>query len=555
MTQQSQRPHIAPRSCQSIQRRSLARWVVPAALVAACAVHAGNALAAKTLVFCSEGSPEGFNPQLFTTGTTADASGVPIYNRLVEFELGSTNIVPGLAQSWEISADGLTYTFKLRRGAKFHSNARFKPSRDVNADDILFSYNRMADPKHPFHSTAVGQTFAYFEDMGLDKIVDKLEKVDDMTVRFKLKHPEAPFLANLAMDFASILSAEYADKMKAAGTPDVIDREPIGTGPFQFVSYQKDAIIRYKAFDGHWDGRPKIDNLIYAITPDASVRYAKLKAGECHVMAFPKPADIAAMKNDKNINLMTKEGLNIGYIGFNVEKKPFDSKLVRQALTMAVDKQTILKTVYQGAGQAAKNPIPPLMWGYNDRIKDYPYDVAKAKELMAKAGYAKGVEIELWYLPVTRPYNPDGKRMAELIQADWEKIGVKTKLITYEWGEYRKRSKTGEQTAMMFGWTGDNGDPDNFFVPLLSCEAVKGGGNVARWCNKDFEDLINKAKITPKQADRAKLYEKAQEIVHEEAPLLEIAHSVRFTPVRKEVIGFKMDAVGHHNFGKVDLAK
>ncbi len=513
------------------------------------------ASAAKTLVYCSEGSPEGFNPQFFTTGTTADASGVPLYSRLVEFELGTTNVVPGLAQSWDISADGLTYTFKLRPGVKFHGNAKFKPARDMNADDILFSYNRMADPNHPFHRTAVGQTFAYFEDMGLNKIVEKLEKVDNMTVRFKLKQPEAPFLANLAMDFASILSAEYADKMKAAGTAEIIDREPIGTGPFQFVSYQKDAVIRYKAFDAHYGGRPKIDNLIYAITPDASVRYAKLKAGECHVMAFPKPADIAAMKNDKNITLLTKEGLNIGYIGFNVEKKPFDNKLVRQALTMAVDKQTILKTVYQGAGQSAKNPIPPMMWSYNDKIKEYPYDVAKAKELMAKAGYANGVTIDLWYLPVTRPYNPDGKRMAELVQADWEKIGVKARLVTFEWGEYRKRSKAGEHAAMMLGWSGDNGDPDNFFVPLLGCDAVKGGGNTARWCNKEFEDLINKAKVASKQADRTKFYEKAQEIAREEAPLLNIAHSVRFTPVRKEVIGFKMDAVGHHNFGKVDLAK
>ena len=526
-----------------------------AAIVALFGANAATAAPAKTLVFCSEGSPEGFNPQFFTTGTTMDASGVPMYNRLVEFELGTTNIVPGLAKSWEVSPDGLTYTFMLRPGVKFHSNAKFKPTRALNADDILFSYNRMADRKHPFHATAVGQTFAYYEDMGLTGIVDKLEKVDDMTVRFHLKHPEAPFLADLAMDFASILSAEYADKMKAAGTPDVIDREPIGNGPFQFVSYQKDAIIRYKAFDGHWDGRPKIDNLIYAITPDASVRYAKLKAGECQVMAFPKPADIAAMQSDKNITLMTKEGLNIGYIGFNVEKKPFDSKLVRQALSMAVDKATILKTVYQGAGQSAKNLIPPLMWSYNDRVRDYPYDVAKAKELMAKAGYAKGVEVDMWYLPVTRPYNPDGKRMAELIQADWEKIGVKAKLVTYEWGEYRKRSKNGEQAAMMLGWSGDNGDPDNFFFPILSCDAVKGGGNTARWCNKEFDELLNRAKVTSKQADRVKLYEKAQEIAHEEAPLLEIAHSVRFTPVRKEVIGYKMDAVGHHNFNKVDLAK
>ncbi|MCX7172143.1 MAG: ABC transporter substrate-binding protein, partial [Proteobacteria bacterium] len=292
-----------------------------------------------------------------------------------------------------------------------------------------------------------------------------------------------------------------------------------------------------------------------AITPDASVRYAKLKAGECHVMAFPKPADIALMKTDPAITLLSQEGLNVGYVAFNVEKKPFDSKLVRQALNMAVDKQNILKAVYQGAGQAAINPIPPTLWSYNKKIKDYPYDVVKARELMVKAGYPNGIEVDLWYLPVTRPYNPDGKRMAELLQADWARIGVRAKLVTFEWGEYRKRSKSGEQQAMMFGWSGDNGDPDNFFVPLLGCEAVKGGGNVSRWCNKAFEDLVQKAKTTPKQADRAKFYEKAQEISKEEVPWIPIAHSVRFTPVRKEVVGFKMDPTAHHYFNKVGLRK
>lgn len=516
---------------------------------------ASSGFAAKTLVYCSEGSPEGFNPQFFTTGTTMDASSVPMFNRLVQFELGTTNIVPGLAESWTATPDGLSYTFKLRKGVKFHSNDKFKPTRDFNADDVLFSYNRMADPNHPFHKTTPGQTFTYFEDMAMRDVVDRVEKVDPMTVRFVLKKPEAPFLANLAMDFASILSAEYADKMMAAKTPEVIDREPIGTGPFQFVSYQKDAVIRYKAFDQHWDGRPKIDNLVYAITTDASVRYAKLKTGECHVMAFPKPADVELMKKDPNINLISQQGLNVGYISFNVEKKPFDNKLVRQALNMAINKKAILDSVYQGAGQVAKNPIPPTLWSYNDKVKDYPYDVAKAKELLAKAGVAAGTEVELWYLPVTRPYNPDGKRMAELVQSDWEKVGIKTKLLTFEWGEYRKRSKVGEQHAMMFGWSGDNGDPDNFFVPLLSCPAVKGGGNVARWCNKEFDELINKAKATPKQAERAAFYAKAQEIAKEEAPWITIAHSVRFDPVRKEVKGYKMDATAHHYFHKADLVK
>ncbi|MES2103676.1 MAG: ABC transporter substrate-binding protein [Pseudomonadota bacterium] len=531
------------------------KWILKAGLIAVFGAYAGLAMAAKTLVFCSEGSPEGFNPQFFTTGTTADAGSVPMYNRLVEMETGTTKVTPALAESWDISADGLTYTFKLRKGVKFHSNAKFKPSRDLNADDVVYSYNRMADPNHPFHKTSPNQTFAYFEDVGMAKIVDKIEKVDDMTVRFKLKHPEAPFIATLTMDFMSVQSAEYAEKMKAAGTVDVIDREVIGTGAFQFVSYQKDAIIRYKAFDQYWDGRPKLDNLIYAITPDPSVRYAKLKAGECHVMALPKPADVALMRNDPNIKLLEQPGLNIGYVSFNVEKKPFDSKQVRQALNMAVDKSSILKSVFQGSGQAAKNIIPPTLWSYNDKIKDYAYDPAKAKELLAKAGYPNGFDVDLWYLPVSRPYNPDGKRMAELIQADWAKVGVRAKLVTFEWTEYKKRSKTGEQSAFMFGWSGDNGDPDNFFAALLGCEAVKGGGNTARWCNKEYEDLIQKAKATSKQEDRAKLYEKAQEIIHEEAPWINIAHSLRVTPVRKEVIGFKMDSTAHHYFKKVDLAK
>jgi len=519
------------------------------------ALIATPAVAKGTLVYCSEGSPEGFQPQFFSTGTTFDAVSVPMFNRLVEFELGTTNIIPALAESWTVAPDGKTYTFKLRKGVKFHGNANFRPTRDFDADDVLFSWYRMADDNHPFHKFTAGQTFAYFDDMGMKNIVDKVEKLDDYTVRFSLKRPEAPFLADMAMDFASILSQQYFEAMRAKGTPNAADVYPIGTGPFEFVSYQKDATIRYKAFDQYWKGRPKIDNLIYSITRDATARYAKLETGECQVMAFPKPADLDAMRKDPRLVIQQKEGLNIGYIAFNVEKKPFDNKLVRQALNYATNKAAILKAVYQGNGQVAKNPIPPILWGYNDAVQDYAYDPAKARQLLAQAGYANGFEVDLWYLPVTRPYNPDGKRMAELIQADWGKVGVRAKLVTYEWAEYRKRSKSDEQTVMMFGWSGDNGDPDNFFVPLLGCEAVKGGGNVSRWCNKPFEDLIIKAAQTPRQADRAKLYEAAQVIVKEEAPWITIAHSVRFDALRKEVRGYRMDATAHHYFNNVEIGK
>ncbi|ATM88087.1 ABC transporter substrate-binding protein [Yersinia massiliensis] len=507
---------------------------------------------AKTLVYCSEGSPEGFNPQLFTSGTTYDASSVPIYNRLVEFKLGTTEIEPGLAEKWEVSEDGKSYTFHLRKGVKWQDNKDFKPTRDFNADDVIYSFMRQKDDKHPYHKVS-GGSYEYFQGMGMGDLITNIVKVDDNTVRFELARPESPFLADLAMDFASILSAEYADNMLKAGTPEKVDLNPIGTGPFQLQQYQKDSRILYKAFDGYWGTKPKIDRLVFSITPDASVRYAKLQKNECQVMPYPNPADIARMKEDKTINLMEQPGLNVGYLSFNVEKKPLDNVKVRQALTMAVNKEAIIDAVYQGAGQAAKNLIPPTMWGYNDDVKDYAYDPAKAKELLKEAGLPDGFSIDLWAMPVQRPYNPNARRMAEMIQSDWAKVGVKAKIVTYEWGEYLKRAKDGEHETVMMGWTGDNGDPDNFFATLFSCDAAKQGSNYSKWCYKPFEDVIQPARAESDHDKRVALYKQAQVVMHDQAPALIVAHSTVYEPVRKEVKGYVVDPLGKHHFENVSL--
>jgi dipeptide transport system substrate-binding protein len=512
---------------------------------------AGTTAYAKTCVYCSEGSPEGFNPALYTAGTTFDASSVPIYDRLVQFERGTTKIIPGLAKSWDVSADGKDYTFHLRKGVKFHTTKDFKPSRTFNADDVIFSFERQLDPNHPYHKVS-GGAYEYFTSMDMDKLISSIEKKDPYTVVFHLTRPEAPFIANLGMDFASIFSAEYADKMMKAGTPEKVDHEPVGTGPFTLVQYQKDSIIRYAAFKDYWQGKAAIDKLVFSITPDASVRYAKLKAGECHVMPYPNPADLAQMAKDKDINLMHQEGLNVGYLAFNCEKKPFDNYKVRQALNMAINKKAIIDAVFQGAGKVAKNPIPPTIWSYNDAVKDYPYDPAKAKKMLADAGFPNGFETDIWAMPVQRPYNPNARRMAEMIQEDWSKVGVKAKIVSYEWGEYLKRSKNGEHQTVLLGWTGDNGDPDNFLAVLLGCEAV-GSANRARWCYKPFEDLIQKAKATSDVKERTRLYKEAQVIFKEQAPWVTIAHSLVFEPVRKEVIGYKIDPFGKHIFYGVDI--
>lgn len=505
----------------------------------------------KTLVFCSEGSPEGFDPALYTAGTTFDATGRNLYNKLVEFEVGTTKTIPGLAESWEVSEDGLTYTFNLRKGVKFHSTDYFTPSRDFNAIDVVFSFERQRVEKHPYNKYS-GGTWEYFGGMSMPDLIKSVEAVDDYTVRFNLNRPEAPMVANLAMDFASILSAEYAAKLLTAGTPDMLNQEPIGTGPFQFVGYQKDAVIRYAANPDYWEGAPKIENLVFAITPDSSVRYQKLKAGECHVMPYPNPADLEAMAADSDINLMSQEGLNVGYLAYNTQVAPFDNANVRKALNMAINKEAIIDVVFQGSGSVAKNPIPPTIWSYDDSTVDDPYDPAAAQAMLEAEGVA-GLEMKVWAMPVQRPYNPNARRMAELIQEDFAKVGVKVEIVSYEWGEYLDKSKALDRDgAILLGWTGDNGDPDNFLAVLLGCDGVT-KSNRAQWCYQPFDDIVQKAKVISDQNERTKLYQQAQKIFKDQAPWATIAHSVVFKPVRAEVKNFKIDPLGGHVFKAVDL--
>lgn len=538
----------------SVLRRSprLGALLAPAAL-AVLALGAG-AVSAKTLVYCSEGSPENFYPGVNTTGTSFDVT-TQVYNTIVEFERGGTKVVPGLAEKWDISADGTVYTFHLRKGVKWHSTSKsFKPTRDFNADDFIFMLERQWKESDPFFKVT-SQNHSYFNDMGMPKLLKSVDRIDDLTVKITLNQAEAPFLANLAMQYAGIQSKEYAIAMLKAGTPEKVDQDPIGTGPFYLVQYQKDAVIRFKAFPQYWGGKAKIDDLVFAITPDASVRWAKLQKGECHVMPYPNPADLDAIRKDPNVQVLEQPGLNVGYLSYNTTKKPFDDVRVRKAINMAINKKAIIDGVYLSTGVAAKNPIPPTMWSYNDAVKDDPYDPEAAKKLLAQAGFPDGFSTDLWAMPVQRPYNPNAKRIAELMQADLAKINVKAEIKSFEWGEYRKRLQAGEHQMGMLGWTGDNGDPDNFLYTLLGCASAKSasGSNISKFCYQPYEDLVLKAKSATKQAERDALYKKAQVIFKEQAPWFTIAHAVQLKPVRKEVVDFKLSPFGRHTFYGVDI--
>jgi dipeptide transport system substrate-binding protein len=509
---------------------------------------------AKTLVYCSEGSPEGFDPGLYTAGTTFDASSRPIYNRLVEFEKGATSTIPGLAESWTVSDDGLEYTFKLRPGVKFHTTEFFTPARDFNADDVIFSFERQYKADNPWNEYTPGGTWEYFNSMDMPTLIKEIRKDDDLTVTFVLNRPEAPFIANLAMDFASIVSKEYADGLEASGQQADLNQAPVGTGPFQFVAYQKDAVIRYQANPDYWDGKQPIDDLIFAITVDSAVRMQKLQANECQIAPYPNPADLAGLKADPNLTVMEQEGLNVGYLAYNTQQAPFDDVRVRKALNMAINKQAIIDAVFEGQAVIAKNPVPPTIWSYNDAIVDDPYDPEAARALLAEAGQ-EGLTMKIWAMPVSRPYNPNARRMAELMQADFAEIGVEAEIVTYEWGEYLKlASDVNRDGAVLLGWTGDNGDPDNFLAVLLGCAAV-GNSNRAQWCYQPFEDLIQQAKITASEEERSKLYEQAQVIFKEQAPWATTAHTVVFMPMSNKVQNYKMSPFGSHSFVGVDIAE
>jgi dipeptide transport system substrate-binding protein len=540
----------------------LKKAVIPFLVGAGLLASAPFAVAATNLVFCSEGSPAGFDPGLYTAGTDFDASAETVFNRLSQFERGGTAVIPGLATSWDVTPDGLTYTFHLREGVKFHTTDYFKPTRNFNADDVLFTFNRMLDKDMPFRK-AYPTEFPYFTDMGMDSNITKVEKLDDKTVKFTLKTVDAAFIQDLAMSFASIQSAEYADKLLKEGKASDINQKPIGTGPFVFKSYQKDSNIRYTGNKDYWKPEDvKVDNLIFAITTDPSVRAQKLKKGECQITAYPRPADIAPLKADSSLKMPEQAGFNLGYIAYNVmpvlkdqtAANPLADLRVRQALDMSVNKKQIIESVYQGAGQLAVNAMPPTQWSYDTTIKDAKYDPEKAKELLKEAGVKPGTEITLWAMPVQRPYNPNAKLMAEMLQSDWKNIGLNVKIVSYEWGEYLKRAKGGEQQAMLIGWSGDNGDPDNWLGVLFGCDAVN-GNNFSKFCYKPFEDLIKEAKSTADQGKRTELYKQAQHILKDQVPYTPIAHSTVFQPMSAKVQDFKISPFGLNSFYGVSVSK
>jgi peptide/nickel transport system substrate-binding protein len=299
-------------------------------------------------------------------------------------------------------------------------------------------------------------------------------------------------------------------------------------------------------------GYPKLNQVIFKSIPENSARLNALQTGEIDLMDGVNPSDTASITSNKDLQTFERPSMNVGYVGLTTNRKPLDNKLVRQALNHAVDKQAIIDSFYGGLAEPAKNPMPPSLEGYNDDIEPYPYDLEKAKALLAEAGHPDGFKMELWAMPVPRPYMPEGMKVAEVLKSSFAKIGVEAEIKTYDWATYLDKASKGEADSFMLGWTGDNGDADNFLYTLLDKDSI-GSNNYTYYSNDELHEILIEAQSNADQEKRNELYKKAQEIIKEDAPWIPIAHSTPILAGSSSLTGFMPHPTGSDILTKVEF--
>ncbi len=499
------------------------------------------AQAESVLRYCAAGSPKTFDPAMTDSGVDHVAS-IQIYANLIDVRRGTDELIPALAERWSVSPDGLAYTFDLRANVAFHSTDYFKPTRLFDADDVLFSFGRLlsrtSGPGSDFARALPGVS-PYVASFGWEKLITGVEKLSPRQVRITLAERDASFLSALSFAFAGMHSAEYGAQLLKAGTPARIAQAPVGAGPFAFKSYRLDSVLRLVKHPAWFrkDERARADQLVFAITPDANVRAQRLKRDECDLAAPVSPSELAELRRDPAMRIASAPGLNVGFLSYNTRRPALAKLEVRQALDMAIDKAAILRAVFGETGVLAHSTIPAASWAHDDSLRSAPFNPEKARELLKKAGVLP-LKLDLWALPVVRPYNPNGQLTAQMIQADWAKVGVGARIVTYELGEYWRRISAGDHDVALAGWNGDP-EPANTAGQLV-CGADSG----SFWCEPRYDQLVAEARAGQTREARKAAYVKAQRLAMAQLPWSPLAHGAIAVPLRAAVKGFVLDLDG-----------
>jgi peptide/nickel transport system substrate-binding protein len=526
-----------------------------------------------TFVFGRGGDSVQLDPAIVTDGESFRVTG-QVLEPLYQFEHGTTNPIPALAEGCDPNADATEWTCKLRQGVKFHDGT------DFNADAVIFNFDRWRLTDNPYHYEA--QVFEYYETMwgGFDdaSIITSVDKVDDYTVKFILSAPLAPFVANLAMDMFAISSPDAIKKAgENYGTPS---GGCVGTGPFKFVEWTEGDHITVAANDDYWGGRPKIDQIIWRVIPDDSARFLALKAGDIDALETATVEDLATAETDDNLYIMTRPALNTGYLAFNYKIKEFQDIKVREAVAHAINRPGLVENFLGSYGEVAKTFIPPKMWGYDDAIEDWAYDPELSKQLLSDAGFPNGlsevtvaedvldadgnvlfaagdkIPLRLYYMPVTRFYYPSPKEIGEAMAADLAKAGINAELyLEGDWATYLGARRNGTLVGLyMLGWGGDNGDPDNFMCYFF-CAGTEPIAREGWYMNPPLADLLAKAATTPGQENREPMYKQAEQMLHDDIARLWVDHYNTPLIFSKKVSGYIPQPVGADYYEFVEIAK
>jgi peptide/nickel transport system substrate-binding protein len=519
----------------------------------------GPAIAQTTFVFGGQGEPVSLDPAIITDGVSSRITR-QIYEGLVKYKGPTTEVIPALAEKWEVNKDGTVWTFSLHKGIKFHDG------NPCDAAAIVWNFDRWRLSKHPQHENQIkaGQTFEYYEAQfgGFDEksLITKVEAVNPQTVRITLKNPQGPFLANLAMFVFDIVSPKAVEKQGLN-----FGKNPVGTGPFKFVEWKVGQEVILEANKDYWDKAhaPKVQRVVIRNIKDNSQRLAALKAGEIHGFEGLNPDDVKVVRADPNLQIILRPTNTTGYVAFNYKVKELRDGRVRQAIAHAINKKAIVDALYGGTGMVANQFQPPPLWGHNKELKDYEYNPERAKQLLKDAGFGQGLKeitwddgkkepLQFWYMPVSRPYYPNPKEISEAIAADLAKVGITVQLQTTDWAVYLDKRKNGQLPLYMLGWTGDNGDPDNF-VCYFFCSP--GASREGFYANQQLTGVLMEAQKLTDQPKRAVLYRKAEQMIHDDVARIFIANNQPPLPFSKKVKGYVANPTGSEFFNTVSIEK
>lgn len=507
-----------------------------------------------TFTFGTFGNPIQLDPAVVTDGISFRVA-TQGCEALLSFEGSTTNVAPGLAQSWQASEDGLTWTFQLVEGATFHDGT------DFTAEDVVWNFERWRFTDNPFHFEE--QSYEYYDYMfGLDdaSYVTSVEATGDYEVTFTLSEPNGSFLNTLAMPMFAIASPEAVQEFGTAyGTPEV---GYVCTGPYTFGEWISDDRVVLNRYADYWGEIPgNVDTVIFRVIPDNAARFAALQAGEIDAFEQPNVEDLEAIENSDELYLQTRGPLNVMYLAFNYRIQEFRDPLVRRAISMAMDRQAIVEAFYPPGAIAAATMLPPSLWGFNSDIPVEAYDPEGAMALLAEAGYPDGfsevnvlgvdedgnitdevvdtIPVDLFFQPVTRPYNPDGEGIGEAMVSFLADIGIQANLASAgDWATYLDRRANGDLLGLyQLGWTGDNGDPDNFlgyFFAQVDTPKVSDG----YYQNVELAEVLQQARALPDQESRAPLYQQAEQIIFDETGRIFIAHTGVPLAFRNRVSGY-----------------